>query len=310
MLGGGLSSVIRLVRVLIPTLQRGNPLNKPLSIDAPRRLSLKSQTKIILGKAATIALPQRAKSLAESPLSEPSGLLDKTMMSYLKHRALVKGDETFFERLHQDFWKGGGGAAFSGNCDHRFDDLFLNRQKDDFLALQQLWNCSEVNQIVEFGCNSGLVLNYMTKKLQGVTAATGIEINQHQVDLNRANADFDSRIQFECTDGGDWLLENGKSKTLFVTNGGVLEYFSRERLDEMLRHISQHLKPALFFCVEPVAVDHDWSRSTESIPFGEELSFSHNYTDLFESNGFEIVHQRATDFETWQMVATVAKTVI
>jgi len=94
--------------------------------------------------------------------------------------------------------------------------------------------------------------------------------------------------------------------TLFVSNGGVLEYFRRERLDEMLSHISSSLVPTTFFAVEPVATDHDWSKVTDSIPFGEELSFSHNYTDLFESNGFEILHQRAVEFDTWMMMATIA----
>ena len=92
-----------------------------------------------------------------------------------------------------------------------------------------------------------------------------------------------------------------------VSNGGVLEYFRRERLDEMLSHISRNLPSALFFASEPVACDHDWSSTAESIPFGDELSFSHNYKDLFESNGFEVLHQRATDFESWRMVATVAR---
>ena len=308
MIGGFRSSVTKLVRYL-PPLQQGSPLNKPLSIEVARQLSLKTKTKNLLGIAAATVFPNRAKLLSECPISEPSGLLDKTMMSYLKRQAVVKGDEAFFERLHHEFWKGRGGEAFSANCDHRFHDLFLDRQKEDFLALQQLWSQSNANQIVEFGCNSGLVLGYLTRELSGVHAATGIEINQHQVDLNRASDDFDERIQFECTDGGDWLFENGKPSTLFVSNGGVLEYFRRERLDEMLQHISQNLKPALFFSVEPVAADHDWSKSTESIPFGEELSFSHNYTDLFESNGFEIVHQRATEFESWKWMATVAKSI-
>ena len=283
-------------------------MNRPLSIEAAKKIGFKAQTKNTLGKVASLAFPQRAISLTECPVSEPAGFVDKTLMSYLKRQAMLSRNEAFFERLHQDFWRGQGGAVFADNCDHRFYDLFLKRQREDFLALQQLWNNSNANQIVEFGCNSGLVLNYMTQELEGVTASMGIEINQQQVDENRASIAFDSRIQFECTDGGDWLFENGKIDTLFVSNGGVLEYFRRDRLDEMLQYISRNLKPALFFSVEPVAADHDWSKSTESIPFGEELSFSHNYTDLFESNGFEIVHQRATNFESWQMVATVART--
>ena len=74
----------------------------------------------------------------------------------------------------------------------------------------------------------------------------------------------------------------------------------------MLSYISSQLWPAIFFAVEPVAHDHDWSKTVESIPFGEELSFSHNYTHLFESNGFEIVHQRFVEYDAWNMMATIA----
>ena len=127
-------------------------------------------------------------------------------------------------------------------------------------------------------------------------------------DRIRNQSEFDSRIKFSNADGGNWLLENGKANSLFVTNGGVLEYFRRERLNEMLTHISSNLPPSVFFAVEPVANDHDWAATTESVPFGEELSFSHNYSNLFESNGFEVLHQRAVQFDAWKMVATIAKT--
>lgn len=113
---------------------------------------------------------------------------------------------------------------------------------------------------------------------------------------------------FECADAREWLYENGRANTLFVTNGGVMEYFRREQLNEMLQFISTELKPAMFFAVEPFAADHNWSTTTESIPFGVELSFSHNYRDLFASNGFDIVHQRPITYKSWRMVTTIAIT--
>lgn len=229
-------------------------------------------------------------------------------MAHLKRRAIRQNQADFFERLHIDFWQGEGGAVFSKNCDHRFEDLFLSKQKLDFDQLREIWNQRQPNHIVEFGCNSGLLLQHMTTELDGVQSSTGIEINAEQVRQNQESPEFDSRINFFNADGGEWLFNNGQANSLFVSNGGVLEYFRRERLDEMLTHISGKLGPAIFFAVEPVADDHDWSKTTESVPFGEELSFSHNYTDLFESNGFKIVHQRAVEFESWKMMATIAVT--
>ena len=283
-------------------------MNTTLSIENAQKRDLKQSVKELMGQTVAMLATKRTQELFESPVSQPSGFQDKLIMAHLKRRAVVEKQEDFFERLHIDFWQGDGGAVFSKNCDHRFEDLFLAKQKQDFDRLRTIWEERQPKHIVEFGCNSGLLLQFMTSELAGVETSTGIEINAEQVQQNQKSSEFDPRINFVNADGGEWLSKNGKSNTLFVSNGGVLEYFRRERLDEMLTHISNNLGPATFFAVEPVASDHDWNETTESIAFGEELSFSHNYTDLFESNGFQVVHQRRVEFDSWTMVATIATT--
>ena len=263
--------------------------------------------KQFVGQALAVISPYRTRELMEKPLASPEGFRDRAIMSHLRRKAAKEGHSDFLEQLHKDFWMGEGGEVFSSNCDHRFESLFLQRQKQDFEALLKVWKHSDIRRIVEFGCNSGLLLNYLTKHLPGVEAAVGLEINEDQVAANQQSISFERRIRFVCDDAGEWLLQNGTGNSLFVSNGGVLEYFQRKRLDEMLTHIAKNLGPSLFFASEPVACDHDWSSTADSIPFGDELSFSHNYRDLFESNGFEVIHQRATDFESWRMVATVAR---
>ena len=172
-----------------------------------------------------------------------------------------------------------------------------------------MWKDTRPDHIVEIGCNSGLLLNYLSTHLPDVKSAVGIDINHNQIQANRNNSRLDSRIEFVCGDGCDWIIKNAKPNSLFVTNGGVLEYFQRQRLDQLLTYLDQNLSPAYFFSIEPVATDHDWNEINESIPFGEELSFSHNYRDLFQSNGFQILHQRPTEFERWQMFTTLAQSV-
>ncbi len=284
----------------------GNDMNPTLSIAAAQKRSLKQSVKELAGQAVASLATQRTKELFDSPVSQPAGIQDKLIMAHLRRRAMLENQADFFERLHIDFWQGDGGAEFSKNCDHRFVDLFLSKQQVDFDQLRSVWETQHPKQIVEFGCNSGLLLQYMTSELEGVESSIGIEINAEQVRQNQESSQFESRINFVTADGGEWLFNNGHPNTLFVSNGGVLEYFRRERLNEMLSHISSKLGPATFFAVEPVANDHDWSKTTESIPFGEELSFSHNYIDLFESNGFQIVHQRAVKYDSWKMMATIA----
>lgn len=281
-------------------------MNTTLSIENAQQRSWKQTVKELVGQAVASVAQRRTNQLHQSPVSQPASLQDKLIMAHLKRRAVLANQSDFFERLHIDFWQGDGGAVFSKNCDHRFEDLFLAKQKIDFDHLRSICQKNQPKHIVEFGCNSGLLLQYMTTELQGIDSSTGIEINADQVRQNQSSSQFDSRIEFANADGGEWLLKNGVSNTLFVSNGGVLEYFRRERLNEMLTHISNNLGPAIFFAVEPVANDHDWNKTTESIPFGEELSFSHNYTDLFESNGFQVVHQRAVEFDSWNMMATIA----
>jgi len=291
----------------LPTVSTENQLMNTSSIEITRDKTIKQSIKEWLGRTVANLSAKRAQELFDAPVSQPVGFRDKAIMAHLKRMAIIENEEDFFERLHFDFWKGEGGAVFSENCDHRFEDLFLAKQVADFDILQQVWAERKPEHIVEFGCNSGLLLNYLTKNLPGVISSTGIEINADQVKRNQQSSSFDGRIAFECADGGKWLLENGKPNTLFVSNGGVLEYFRRERLDQMLTHIRTTLGRTIFFTSEPFANDHDWSKTAESIPFGEELSFSHNYSDLFESNGFEILHQQAVEYDSWKMMATIAK---
>ncbi len=283
-------------------------MSETLTIQETQRINLAKACKALMGRAFSVTSPRRTRELLACPVSKPTGFRDKAIMAHLKRKAVRENRDDFFERLHQNFWSGQGGTEFAENCDHRFNDLFMTQQAADFNRLLEIWRENPRQQIVEFGCNSGLLLNYLTTNLERVQSSIGIEINADQVRRNQLSNQFDPRVKFLHADGGRWLMECGQANTLFVSNGGVLEYFRRERLDEMLAHISSQLKPATFFSVEPVAADHDWQKSIHSVPFGDELSFSHNYTHLFESNGFRIEHQRAVNFEQWKMVATIAVT--
>ena len=282
--------------------------NDVLSIEQATRITQKEKLKDWVGKLTAGAMPSRARQLYRTPSLDPERLAEKAIMFHLRRRAISENRTGFLERIHKAFWSGGDGAQYASNCDHRFNDLFLVRQREDFEALAKAWQQFAGNQIVEIGANSGLLLDYLTKHLAGVTRSVGIDINQEQIQCNQASALFDPRLRFLCADGRKWVLNNEFEKTLFVTNGGVLEYFPHTKLQELLRHISDNCKPAIFYASEPVAADHDWNQNVDSMPFGEEHSFSHNYSDLFESHGFEILHQRAIDYEAWRMVATVAVT--
>lgn len=280
---------------------------QPLSIKQSQSFDIKAYLKVQAGSIASACFPRRARKLYRHPINNPSSWTDKAILYYLRKRSLQQNRTRFFERLHKDFWSGSSGAVYSSNCDHRFNDLFIQKQKIEFDQVVKIWSKRQLRNIVEFGCNSGLLLNYLTKNLPCVESSIGLEINSEQVNRNRESDELDKSIQFVLGDAADWLFQNGTDKTLYVSNGGVLEYFRRERLDEMLSYIASSCSPAVFFAVEPVAHDHDFELQKESLPFGDELSFSHNYIDLFTSNGFKIIHQRAVMFESWKMLATIAE---
>jgi hypothetical protein len=292
-----------------PSLTAGTLMsNAPLSIRQSRELTHKQNLKNWIGGFVASVMPARTAQLQAQPAPNPESFVDKVIMFHLCRKAINEKQSDFLERLHYDFWAGEEGAKFSSNCDHRFEDLFLTKQQEDFNVLQAIWESMNGRDLVEIGTNSGLLLEHLTKNLVKVSRSTGIDINQQQIKKNQSADHFDSRIEFRCTDGQQWILDNGNPMTLFVTNGGVLEYFRREKLNEMMTHISTHCSPSIFFASEPVAHDHDFDANLDSIPFGEELSFSHNYRDIFQSNGFNVLHQRAVMFEAWKMQVTIAVT--
>lgn len=293
--------------ILLPQVNKEtNMSSKPLSIRQAQQYSQKQFVKDWISRVIATAMPTRSIELFRQPVTQTNSFTDKAIMFHLRRRALVENRTGFMDRIHKSFWAGEPGAEFSNNCDHRFNDLFLKLQRDDFLALQKIWATLDGHAIVEIGTNSGLLLQHMTTNLANVCRAIGIDINPDQITRNQQSDTFDSRIEFLCDDGQDWIIKNAAPKSLFVTNGGVLEYFPREKLNVLMSHISTQCAPAVFYASEPVAHDHDFETNKISIPFGEEFSFSHNYKDLFESNGFSVLHQRSVIFESWKMQATIA----
>ncbi|MEM9944229.1 MAG: methyltransferase domain-containing protein [Planctomycetota bacterium] len=267
---------------------------------------IKEEFKVRAWQCLAATFPKKARRLYRHPNCFPEAYQDKWLMAFLKRKATTRNSNQFFDRLHRRFWEGEGGSVFDTNCRHRFYDLFLRKQQQDLNEVRKYWDRIRPNRIVEFGCNSGLVLNYLTQVLPGVKSSTGVEINSEQVVRNQGSPDFDSRVEFVCSDATQWLYANAKSNCMFVSNGGVLEYFSAEKLTKMFQFIRQKLSPSMFLCIEPVAQDHDFEKSENSIRFGEELSFSHNYHHLFKSCGFHVVYQRAFHFDRWKLMTTIA----
>jgi hypothetical protein len=77
---------------------------------------------------------------------------------------------------------------------------------------------------------------------------------------------------------------------VFVTSGGVLEYFSEKHLKLFLSKLNSLGKIICVF-IEPVATNHNFNLHPNSQPYGWERSFSHNYEKLITNSGFKLWHK-------------------
>ena len=96
---------------------------------------------------------------------------------------------------------------------------------------------------------------------------------------------------------------------IFISNGGVLEYFSAKQIAKLLKIIAGDLKPSAFAFIEPLAMKYNLETEIDSRPYGTEWSFSHNYKQLLESYGFNICyqHEMVTDGNRWLLMLVNTK---
>ena len=50
------------------------------------------------------------------------------------------------------------------------------------------------------------------------------------------------------------------------------------------------LGKVLFVTIEPTDIDHNFEQNPNSMIYGLEKSFSHNYGKIFQDSGFKIIH--------------------
>jgi len=265
-----------------------------------------SWTKDFIGKTLARVFPARRREIYRYPSSNPTSAIDRGILFHLKKRAVREGRNRFLQRLHADFWAGKNGSVFSTNCDHRFRTHFIAKQQADFKAISQAWQMNaSVRNIIEIGTCSGLLLQYLNENLRGIESITGIDINETQIRENQQRL-ANTRLQFHHANGIEWVMANAKPGTMFVTNGGVLEYFTQRDVEALFEFAGTKAAPSIVYCSEPISKDFDLEHDRESTPFGEELSFSHNYPKLLTEAGFTILNKGETYCENYRMLATLA----
>lgn len=251
----------------------------------------------LLGNVLVILQPKKARQLSENRITlvhknKKNMSLPERLMRYALVKKLEKiEDHDTIAELNRNFWVNNKATELFLETEDTFNTDFLPNCTFIFdLLKKELSNQSEeFDTLVEIGTGNGDVLNYLSAEFPQIDRFIGIDLSQHQIDINNNRFNRDDKLEFVAADAFDWVKEHGHSKTIFVSSRGVLEYFLETRLQEFLNEINL-LGKIFFIAIEPNGADHDFETNPNTQLYGNEPSFSHNYPKLFKNAGFSLWH--------------------
>lgn len=249
-----------------------------------------ARLKMLAGRCALPFCRRRAREINADPFGRELGALDKLVRKGLYTRAFMSRNHTQLRRFLSNYWNRYA-DGFHQAWKDRFERVFLKHDAEIIIsALEELTQHTHPQNLVEIGCGGGQVLAYLSDHLEGIQHFTGIDLSEERISENRRDFQHRPDLAFHAGDAVDWVQQHTKRHTVFLTNGGVLEYFLQSELQCILQHIATHGVPAAMMIIENIGSDHDLDREKDSLIYGREMSFSHNYPYLFEQAGFAIQH--------------------
>lgn len=250
-----------------------------------------------LGNLLILAFPEKARKMSENRIT----LIHKnkknmTVTEILMRIALIKKleaieDHDTIRDKNRNFWINNSAVELFNETEDGFKKDFLPNCTFIFKLLKEQLSKTENEflTIVEIGTGNGDVLNWLSSEFPNVQKLIGLDLSEHQIQMNREKFNTNKKLEFIAADAYDWIPDHCTSNTLFVSSRGVLEYFLEPRLQQLLKNISQ-LGAIYFVAIEPNGGDHDFEKKPNSQLYGNEPSFSHNYPLLFKNAGFEVWH--------------------
>jgi SAM-dependent methyltransferase len=241
------------------------------------------------GRALVSVFPETASRLKAGHLPPAPSRWQRLMLAGLVDSHLRGGRLDELTALHDWVWTGDLAVDFHARAEARFTEVFLAHHAAIVPALQAAIADTDgrYSTICEIGCGSGLVLDHLHRTLGGGREYIGLDMSLRQVELNRERFAIEG-LRFEAGEGLTWVLRHGQRNSIFLTYGGVLEYFPRRRLQSLLSWVAGALSPSLVAIVEPLADGHDVDSDPDSRPFGAENTFSHAYPLAFAQAGLEV----------------------
>jgi SAM-dependent methyltransferase len=261
------------------------------------------------GRALVSVFPEKASRLKAGEVPSEPSRWDRLLLAGLVDTHLRRGRLDELTALHDWVWTGDVAVNFHAGAEARFAEVFLAHHSAIVPALQAAMTDTggRYTTVCEIGCGSGLVLDHLSRTLAGQRQYIGLDMSPRQVELNRRRFE-DRPLRFEAGEGLTWVLRNGQRRSIFFTNGGVLEYFPPRRLHALLSWIAGALSPSLVAIVEPLADGHDADADPDSRPFGIENTFSHPYPRAFAQAGLEVLWRREVwvGAQRWLMMVAYA----
>jgi len=260
-------------------------------------LPIQRKLKALAGRFIGALRPGYAASVREAPFRKQWPVSGRLIRNACLVDAVETADHGLICDFLRDYWSSRASDEFYTGLSHRYKTLFLAYHQsivaETLGAIQS--SESEFTQLAELGAGDGKILDHFSQHLPPGLSFHGVDINLSQVENNRATYENRPMLHFHHADAARWLFEHAKAGTILVTNGGVLEYFTREEVAKIFQTLAE-TGPCLVVLTESIAADHDLENEPSTYPYGFELSLSHNYIALLEEAGFSIrwVNDRPT----------------
>ncbi|MEC5128114.1 methyltransferase domain-containing protein [Verrucomicrobiales bacterium BCK34] len=252
---------------------------------------LSKRASLIVGSILGSILRKRQAVIEKEPFANDANILNRLIRNGLYAKAFKQEDHVKLRNFFSHYW-GKEAAAFHEGWNDRFERMFLKHDVSVIHDLEKLISERKADEpfrhLYEIGCGGGQVLTYLHDRFGNFTSLTGIDLGEEQIANNR-KASTTQRTAFEAADANKWIPENAKSNSVILTNGGVFEYFLQSELEALFSFAAANLGPVAICLVETIATDHDLDKEPDSLVYGREMAFSHNYPQLLKAAGFSIV---------------------
>ena len=236
-----------------------------------------------MGRLLVALRPGAAQALMDG--AEARNRLDQLMLAGLVMKHKRAGTLDRLNHLHKNYWEGELAVAYHEERANRLLTQFMSFHADMLEHLRRVVSSGEFDTLIELGCGSGLLLEYLSSRLPPIKRFIGLDLNAEQTERNQARA-ASATVRFEVGDMTTWVPEHTRAGQVYLAYGGVLEYLTQEQLETLFSHMGAQV-PACIALVEPMG-DFDLNRETASRPHGREYSLAHHYPRALEAAGFEV----------------------